>query len=67
MKQLTCNIINYHKKDQVKITMIRVLKQMLSLEIDYPVEQQFPPINNDTRIGNIQNNPNDIALFKLYA
>lgn len=63
MKQLTCNIINYHKKDQVKITMIRVLKQMLSLEIDYPVEQQFPPIDNDTRIGNIQNNPNDIVLF----
>lgn len=63
MKQLTCNIINYHKKDQVKITMIRVLKQLLSLEIDYPVEQQFPPIDNDTRIGNIQHNPIDIVLL----
>lgn len=47
--------------------MIRVLKQLLSLEIDYPVDQQFPPIDNDTRIGNIQNNPNDIALLKLYV
>lgn len=47
--------------------MIKVLKQLLSLEIEYPVEQQFPPIDNDTRIGNIQNNPNDIALFKLYV
>lgn len=47
--------------------MIGVSKQLLSLEIDYPVEQQFPPIYNDTRIGNMQNDPNDIALFKLYV
>lgn len=57
-----CNIMNNHYKRSSKNNYDkRVLKQSYY----YPVEQQFPPIDNNKRIGNIQNNPNANDIFFL--